>query len=99
MNIVEAMDDPVLFEPWFRDPTSDNWRAILRCGDEIPTIRESLRVAVPGLMARYVSSSFEIAPIAHADDEVGRTFLAQIIYEVVEVELNAGRRFRRGGSS
>jgi hypothetical protein len=54
---------------------------------------------VPGLMARYVSSSFEIAPIAHADDEVGRTFLAQIIYEVVEVELNAGRRFRRGGSS
>jgi hypothetical protein len=36
VNIVEAMADPVLFEPWFRGRTWDNWRTILKAAFALP---------------------------------------------------------------
>jgi hypothetical protein len=30
LNIIEAMDDPALFEPWFRGPTWNPWRVVLK---------------------------------------------------------------------
>jgi hypothetical protein len=36
MNIVDAFDDPALFEPWFRGPSWDGWRAILKAAFAIP---------------------------------------------------------------
>ena len=30
MNIIETMNDPVLFEPWFRGPSWDAWRTVLK---------------------------------------------------------------------
>ncbi|MHC1947288.1 hypothetical protein IF803_23185 [Bradyrhizobium sp. UFLA06-06] len=30
MNIIEALDDPNLFEPWFRGPTWNPWRVVLK---------------------------------------------------------------------
>ena len=36
MNIVDAFDDPALFEPWFRGPSWDGWRAILKGAFAIP---------------------------------------------------------------
>jgi hypothetical protein len=36
MNIVEAMSDPVLFQPWFRGRTWDNWRTVLKAAYALP---------------------------------------------------------------
>jgi len=30
LNIIQTMDDPALFEPWFRGPTWNPWRAVLK---------------------------------------------------------------------
>jgi hypothetical protein len=36
LNIVEAMDHPKLFGPWFKGPSWDGWRAILRAAYALP---------------------------------------------------------------
>jgi hypothetical protein len=36
LNIIEAMDHPKLFGPWFQGPTWDGWRAILRAAYCLP---------------------------------------------------------------
>jgi hypothetical protein len=36
MNIVECMDDPVLFEPWFKGSSWDAWRAVLKGAYALP---------------------------------------------------------------
>jgi hypothetical protein len=36
MNIVEAMSDPILFQPWFRGRTWDNWRTVLKAAYALP---------------------------------------------------------------
>ena len=30
LNIIDALDDPALFEPWFRGPTWNPWRVVLK---------------------------------------------------------------------
>lgn len=35
-DVVSAMDDPRLFEPWFRGPTWDGWRAVLKGAFALP---------------------------------------------------------------
>jgi hypothetical protein len=35
-NIISALDDPKLFEPWFRGPSWDGWRAILKAAYALP---------------------------------------------------------------
>jgi hypothetical protein len=41
---------------------------------------------------QMIGALFEVALNGNADDQAGRAFLAKIVYEIVEVELNAGRR-------
>lgn len=36
IDIVSAMNDEALFEPWFRGPTWDGWRAILKAAYALP---------------------------------------------------------------
>src|SRR2546429_1888746 len=36
LNIIEAMDDPALFEPWFRGPTWNPWRVVLKAIFALP---------------------------------------------------------------
>jgi hypothetical protein len=36
LSIVEAMDDPGLFQPWFRGATWNGWRSILRAAYALP---------------------------------------------------------------
>src|SRR5712675_2863079 len=36
MNIVDAMDDPHLFKPWFPGDTWNGWRAVLKGAFGIP---------------------------------------------------------------
>lgn len=40
MNIISAMDDPKLFEPWFTGPTWNAWRAILKAAFGLPMTEE-----------------------------------------------------------
>ena len=36
ITIVDAMNDPALFEPWFSGPTWDGWRAVLKAAFALP---------------------------------------------------------------
>jgi hypothetical protein len=36
MNIIDALDDPDLFEPWFRGPTWFGWRVVLKAAFALP---------------------------------------------------------------
>jgi phage terminase large subunit-like protein len=36
LNIISALDDEKLFEPWFRGPTWDNWRTVLKAAYALP---------------------------------------------------------------
>lgn len=36
INIIDALDDPALFEPWFAGPTWAGWRAILKAAFALP---------------------------------------------------------------
>lgn len=42
INLIDAMDDPNLFEPWFRGPTWNPWRTILKGAQGLPLTREEL---------------------------------------------------------
>src|SRR5690242_18724229 len=42
INLIEAMDDPNLFEPWFRGPTWHPWRTILKAANGLPLSQEEL---------------------------------------------------------
>jgi hypothetical protein len=35
-NIIEALEDPKLFQPWFRGPSWDGWRTILKAAYALP---------------------------------------------------------------
>jgi hypothetical protein len=36
LSIVESMDDPGLFQPWFRGPTWNGWRTVLKAAYALP---------------------------------------------------------------
>lgn len=36
LTIINALDDPALFQPWFRGPSWDGWRTILKAAFAIP---------------------------------------------------------------
>ena len=36
MNLIEAFDDKRIFEPWFRGPSWDLWRAVLKAAHALP---------------------------------------------------------------
>src|SRR5260370_39629075 len=36
LSAVEAMADPLLFEPWFRGPSWSNWKSVLRAAFAMP---------------------------------------------------------------
>jgi hypothetical protein len=66
-DIVSAMDDPEFFEPWFRGPTWDGWRAVLKgafalpmSDDENAFFARSPSVTRP----RGVSASSGLSPVA-----------------------------------
>ncbi len=40
LSIIEAMDDPLLFEPWFEGPTWNGWRTILKAAYALPMSSE-----------------------------------------------------------
>jgi hypothetical protein len=40
VDIVEAMVDPQLFEPWFVGGTWDTWRSVLKGAFPLPTFHE-----------------------------------------------------------
>jgi len=42
IDIVAAMDDPGLFEPWFRGPSWDGWRAVLKGAFALPMNDEEI---------------------------------------------------------
>jgi hypothetical protein len=41
-DVVDAMNDPRLFEPWFRGPTWDGWRAVLKAAFALPMTDEEI---------------------------------------------------------
>ena len=43
-NIVEAMSDRRLFEPWFRGPSWDGWKAMLKAAHGIPMQPEEIKL-------------------------------------------------------
>jgi len=40
INIIEAMDDPALFKPWFAGETWDGWRTVLKAAYALPMSEE-----------------------------------------------------------
>ena len=42
MNLIQAMEDTNLFEPWFRGPTWNAWRAILKAAYALPMTPEEV---------------------------------------------------------
>lgn len=42
MNIIEALDDPELFEPWFRGPSWFGWRVVLKAAFALPMTAEEV---------------------------------------------------------
>jgi hypothetical protein len=42
LDIVSAMDDEALFAPWFRGPSWDGWRAVLKGAFALPMSEEEL---------------------------------------------------------
>ena len=42
MNIIEAMEHPKLFGPWFEGPTWNGWKAILKAGYALPMSAEEI---------------------------------------------------------
>lgn len=43
MNIIQAMRDPALFEPWFRGESWNGWRTVLKAAFALPMIKSELR--------------------------------------------------------
>jgi hypothetical protein len=42
IDIVAAMNDPALFEPWFSGKTWDGWRAVLKAAYALPMTAEEI---------------------------------------------------------
>jgi hypothetical protein len=42
MNIVEAMNDCGLFEPWFRGESWDGWRSVLKAAYALPMTEDEV---------------------------------------------------------
>ena len=43
ISLIEALDDPALFQPWFTGPTWSGWRAVLKAAFAIPLSESELK--------------------------------------------------------
>jgi hypothetical protein len=58
-NIVEAMQDPDLFGPWFSGPSWNAWKAVLKAAFALPmTAEELIKRAGSGNLDRTISGFF-----------------------------------------
>ena len=95
MNIVDAINDPNLYEPWFPGPTWDGWRAVLRGVFALP-MTDSER--------KFFRRVAQRDPPAHPVREVwiiagrrgGKDSVASVVATHLAAMFEAGGRLRPG---